>query len=394
MNGESFSARVPAYQERLRRSFDQLAAAGNPVSRPPARGDALRHRRRQAPARRCWSTPPARSLGLPPAALDAPACAVELIHAYSLVHDDLPAMDDDDLRRGRPTVHKAYDEATAILVGDGLQALAFFVLAARPRLRPGPAAAPEDDRGAGRCRRQPRHGRRPGDGPGVRGQAASSLPDLEALHIHKTGAMIRACLLMACYAKAPLDTAHLDSPGPLRQVSWAWPSRSRTTSSTSRVTPPRWARPPARTRPREQVHLPRRHGPAGRHASAPRSCSTSPAPRSTSLARGRAAASGRWPITSRDATAGLQSAGLAALQHTPHNLHSDCTNPGAYRVHNSDMVEIPGYTLLGRVSYAGGTAPPAAVRTAAPGGRNAAAISLKPLVVSAATSPPTWARWN
>ena len=61
--------------------------------------------------------------------LDAAACAVELIHAYSLVHDDLPCMDDDDLRRGRPTVHVAFDEATALLVGDALQALAFEVLA-------------------------------------------------------------------------------------------------------------------------------------------------------------------------------------------------------------------------------------------------------------------------
>ena len=58
-------------------------------------------------------------------ALDAPAAAVELIHAYSLVHDDLPAMDDDSLRRGQPTVHVAFDEATAILAGDALQSLAF-----------------------------------------------------------------------------------------------------------------------------------------------------------------------------------------------------------------------------------------------------------------------------
>lgn len=63
------------------------------------------------------------------AKLDRAAVAIELIHAYSLVHDDLPAMDDDDLRRGRPTVHKAFDEATAILAGDALQALAFEVLA-------------------------------------------------------------------------------------------------------------------------------------------------------------------------------------------------------------------------------------------------------------------------
>src|SRR5699024_9928369 len=64
--------------------------------------------------------------------LDAPAMAVELIHCYSLVHDDLPVMDDDDLRRGRPTLHLAFDEATAILAGDALQALAFEVLAGLP----------------------------------------------------------------------------------------------------------------------------------------------------------------------------------------------------------------------------------------------------------------------
>ena len=67
--------------------------------------------------------------GADPAACDAAACAVEMIHAYSLVHDDMPCMDDDDLRRGRPTVHKAYDEATALLVGDALQTQAFVVLA-------------------------------------------------------------------------------------------------------------------------------------------------------------------------------------------------------------------------------------------------------------------------
>jgi farnesyl diphosphate synthase len=69
------------------------------------------------------------ALGVRVEALDLPACAVELIHAYSLVHDDLPAMDNDDLRRGKPTCHKAYDEATAILTGDALQSLAFDLLA-------------------------------------------------------------------------------------------------------------------------------------------------------------------------------------------------------------------------------------------------------------------------
>ncbi len=70
------------------------------------------------------------SLGAPVEKLDAPAAAIELMHAFSLVHDDLPAMDDDDLRRGRPTAHKAFDEATAILAADAMQPLAFNVLAA------------------------------------------------------------------------------------------------------------------------------------------------------------------------------------------------------------------------------------------------------------------------
>ena len=70
------------------------------------------------------------ALGVPLERLDAPAAAVELIHAYSLVHDDLPAMDNDDLRRGRPTCHRAFDEGTAILAGDALQVLAFRILAA------------------------------------------------------------------------------------------------------------------------------------------------------------------------------------------------------------------------------------------------------------------------
>jgi geranylgeranyl pyrophosphate synthase len=69
------------------------------------------------------------ALGVPLENLDAPAAAIELMHAFSLVHDDLPAMDDDDLRRGRPTAHRAFDEATAILAADALQPLAFHVLA-------------------------------------------------------------------------------------------------------------------------------------------------------------------------------------------------------------------------------------------------------------------------
>ncbi len=74
------------------------------------------------------------ALNVPLEALDAPAVAIEIIHAYSLIHDDLPAMDDDDIRRGQPTCHRAFDEATAILAGDALQALAFQILATDPEL--------------------------------------------------------------------------------------------------------------------------------------------------------------------------------------------------------------------------------------------------------------------
>jgi geranylgeranyl pyrophosphate synthase len=74
------------------------------------------------------------ALGAPLDALDVPACAVEMVHAYSLVHDDLPCMDNDDTRRGKPTVHRAYDEATAVLAGDALQPLAFEILAHDPAL--------------------------------------------------------------------------------------------------------------------------------------------------------------------------------------------------------------------------------------------------------------------
>ncbi len=80
------------------------------------------------------------ALEVPVAMLDAPAAAIELMHAFSLIHDDLPAMDNDDLRRGRPTAHRAFDEATAILAADAMQPLAFELLATHPALVTSPAA--------------------------------------------------------------------------------------------------------------------------------------------------------------------------------------------------------------------------------------------------------------
>jgi geranylgeranyl diphosphate synthase type II len=117
------------------------------------------------------------------------AVAVEMIHAYSLVHDDLPAMDNDDLRRGRPTCHKQFDEATAILVGDALQARAFEMIA---RVHPAESAA--------RCAAE--LARAVGAEALVGGQAADlasefqecSLAELEAIHRRKTGALFRVSL--------------------------------------------------------------------------------------------------------------------------------------------------------------------------------------------------------
>ena len=143
-------------------------------------------------------------LGIAPVALDGLACAVEFIHVYSLIHDDLPAMDDDDLRRGKPTSHVAFDEATAILAGDALQALAFEILANDPSI----AAAPE-----ARLKMITALAKASGSLGMVGGQAIDlasvgtklSLPELENMHIHKTGALIRASVTLATLAKADID---------------------------------------------------------------------------------------------------------------------------------------------------------------------------------------------
>jgi farnesyl diphosphate synthase len=143
-------------------------------------------------------------LGIEPVALDGVACAVEFIHVYSLIHDDLPAMDDDDLRRGKATCHKAFDEATAILTGDALQALAFEILAHDASITASPEA---------RLKMITTLAKASGSQGMVGGQAIDlesvgtklTLPELENMHIHKTGALIRASVMMATLAKADLD---------------------------------------------------------------------------------------------------------------------------------------------------------------------------------------------
>jgi len=144
------------------------------------------------------------SFGADEAALDAPAAAVELIHAYSLVHDDLPAMDDDILRRGRPTVHVAFDEATAILAGDALQALAFEILAqarASANTRVAMLATLARASGAGGM-----VGGQALDLAAV-GQRLDAIA-LRAMHQAKTGALIRAAVRLGALA-ANADAATL-----------------------------------------------------------------------------------------------------------------------------------------------------------------------------------------
>jgi len=140
--------------------------------------------------------------GAEPEKLEVVACAVELIHAYSLVHDDLPCMDDDVLRRGRPTCHVEYDEATALLVGDSLQTLAFELLAGQPLGEPA---------------RQLEMIALLAHASGSRGMAGGQAidlgsvgkvlnqPELELMHALKTGALIRAAVLLGALAGQALS---------------------------------------------------------------------------------------------------------------------------------------------------------------------------------------------
>ena len=130
-------------------------------------------------------------------ALDAVACAVELIHAYSLVHDDLPCMDDDSLRRGKPTVHVEFDEATAMLAGDALQSLAFQAIAAPGLVVDGPRQVKMIELLALAAGSRGMAGGQAFDLDSVGKQI--SLEELEFMHIHKTGALIRAAVLLGAH---------------------------------------------------------------------------------------------------------------------------------------------------------------------------------------------------
>ncbi|MBS1220747.1 MAG: farnesyl-diphosphate synthase [Proteobacteria bacterium] len=149
------------------------------------------------------------AVGAAPETLDGPACAVEFIHAYSLIHDDLPAMDNDDLRHGQPTCHKAFGEALAILAGDALQALAFQVL--------GQDEAMVAD-SALRLRMLGVLAQAAGSRGMAGGQAIDlaavgqelSLAELENMHIHKTGALIRASVLLGAISQPAVEPVVLE----------------------------------------------------------------------------------------------------------------------------------------------------------------------------------------
>jgi len=182
-------------RERLEHSFDSWLPAA--VTHPATLHDAMRYTVMDGGKhiRPTLVYAGGQATGATPESLDRAACAIELIHAYSLIHDDLPAMDDDDLRRGKPSCHRAFGEATAILAGDALQSLAFQVLAS------------DAGDGIGESTRL-RMIKTLALAAGSRGMAGGqaidlaatgqqlNIAELEDMHIHKTGALIRASVVL------------------------------------------------------------------------------------------------------------------------------------------------------------------------------------------------------
>jgi farnesyl diphosphate synthase len=143
-----------------------------------------------------------------PQRVERAAAAVELIHVYSLVHDDLPCMDDDVLRRGKPTCHIAFDEATALLVGDALQTLAFHVLAEQPLA---PDASTQLDMVRILASAAGSRGMAGGQAIDLESTGRElSLPELEIMHIHKTGELIRAATLLGARSGDGLSAAEIE----------------------------------------------------------------------------------------------------------------------------------------------------------------------------------------
>ncbi|MBE9568345.1 MAG: (2E,6E)-farnesyl diphosphate synthase [Proteobacteria bacterium] len=208
MTKESFESRLATYQKRVDAALDKYLPAEDPPEHNLA--EAIRYSvigggKRIRPA---MVYAAGEAMGVSTDLLDIPACAVEMIHAYSLIHDDLPAMDDDDLRRGRPTCHKAFDEATAILAGDALQALAYEILAKddhkelTPQHRIDMLSLLTEASGA--------HGMAGGQAVDLASVGKTlTLGQLEHMHRLKTGALIRASVLLGGMCKQDISESEI-----------------------------------------------------------------------------------------------------------------------------------------------------------------------------------------
>ena len=208
-NGENFVELLRTYQQRVDNALISLLPSeeGSTTKLPAAMKYAVTNGGKRVRPVLAYAT--GKALNIPLARVDVAAAALEMMHAYSLVHDDLPAMDDDDLRRGKPTCHKAFDEATAILAGDALQALAFTVLALNPDEYVSDSAKLQMVRILG-------------EASGADGMAAGqsidlesvgrslTLKELENMHNHKTGALIKASVLLPAMLSPQIDSAMLN----------------------------------------------------------------------------------------------------------------------------------------------------------------------------------------
>jgi farnesyl diphosphate synthase len=203
-----FQSLLDTYQKRVNAALDKYLPTDDPPEHNLA--EAIRYSvigggKRIRPA---MVYAAGEAMGVSTDLLDIPACAVEMIHAYSLIHDDLPAMDDDDLRRGRPTCHKAFDEATAMLAGDALQALAYEILAKddheelTPEHRIEMLSLLTEASGA--------HGMAGGQAVDLASVGKQlTLEQLEHMHQLKTGALIRASVLLGGMCKQDISQGEL-----------------------------------------------------------------------------------------------------------------------------------------------------------------------------------------
>lgn len=193
-----FESRVESYRDRIERFME--AALPGPEVKPRRLHEAMRYSvlgggKRIRPLL-VYAT--GETMAVQTEMLDAPAAAVEMMHAFSLVHDDLPAMDDDDLRRGRPTTHRAFDEATAILAADALQPLAFSLLANAPQLTDYPE---ERNRIIGLLAEScGSNGMTGGQAIDIAAEGEGlDAAELEHMYRLKTGRLLRASVLSAAY---------------------------------------------------------------------------------------------------------------------------------------------------------------------------------------------------